>query len=193
MKDSNNQDSAVNSDNIQPVERNLTKRLAVSAVFVGVGLVLSYLNPFAYILIFGTRINPFAHLINGILGVLVGLTFACVAATSIAILRFSLGIGTIHAFHGGISGALIVGISSYILRKKYPKYTNYAALLEPIGTVFIGGTIADIIVPLNGVPSLEGIIIYWYLFFWSSLVGCILAFSTLIVLKRTGISWRDFF
>ncbi len=193
MEKNNSKQSIEEPTEAKFLKANLTKRIAVAAVFVGVGLVLSYLNPFAYFLIFGTKINPFAHLINGLMGVLVGLTFACVTATSIAILRFSLGIGTIHAFHGGISGAVIVGISSYVLRKKFPKYTNYASFLEPIGTIFIGGSIADIIAPLKGVPSIEGMVIYWYLFFWSSLVGCILAFSVLMVLKKAGISWEDFF
>lgn len=176
------------------LKANLTKRFAVAAVFVGVGLVLSYFNPFAYFLIFETKINPFVHLINSLMGVLIGLTFACVTATCIAILRFLLGIGTIHAFHGGISGAVIVGISSYILRKKFPKYTNYASLLEPIGTVFIGGSIADIIAAiLYGVPIFEFILFWWVLFALSCIPGAILGFLMLKVLKKAGITWEDFF
>jgi energy coupling factor transporter S component ThiW len=168
----------------------LTKRVATAGIFIAVGLVLSFLNPFAYFTLFGTKINPFAHFINAITGVLLGLTFACIVALGIAILRFSFGIGTIHAFHGGISGAVVVGSSAYILRKKDPKRIEFAALTEPIGTVFIGGTIAQIIAPIGGI---EGLFIYWGLFAASSIPGCILGFIMLKILRKAGISWEDYF
>ena len=156
------------------IQSNLTKRVATAGIFIAVGLVLSFLNPFAYFTIFGTKINPFAHFVNAITGVLIGTSFSCVTALGIAILRFAFGIGTIHAFHGGIAGAFIVGISAYFLRKNYPKHVELAALTEPIGTVFIGGTIAYLIVPLGGI---EGLFIYWFLFAMSSIPGCILGLS----------------
>lgn len=170
----------------------LTLKVAMTAIFIGLGVVLSYLNPFGYILIFGTKINPFAHLINAITGVLIGVTFSCTTALGIAIIRFSTGIGTIHAFHGGISGALIVGIISYFLRKRKPKYTNLAALFEPIGTVFIGGTIGYLIVPL-GDSIIEGLLTYWWLFFLSSITGSVIGFAILIFLNKIGYSWEIFF
>ncbi|MBA7505326.1 hypothetical protein ES706_03993 [subsurface metagenome] len=40
-------------------------------------------------------------MINGMMGVLVGLSLACTTALAIAVLRFSLGIGSILAFPGG--------------------------------------------------------------------------------------------
>ncbi len=171
------------------VVRNLNKKIATSAIFIAVGLVLSYLNPFAYFLLFGTKINPFAHLVNAITGVLIGLAFSCVAALGIAILRFSLGIGTIHAFHGGISGAIVVGIVACILRKKFPKRVELAALFEPIGTIFIGGTIAQLIAPIGGI---EGLFTYWGLFAASCIPGCIIGYLILLVLKRARITWEDY-
>ena len=168
----------------------LTKRVATAGIFIAVGLVLSFLNPFAYFTLFGTKINPFAHFINAITGVLIGLTFSCIVALGIAILRFAFGIGTIHAFHGGISGAVVVGTSAYVLRKKAPKRIEFAALTEPIGTVFIGGTIAQLIAPIGGI---EGLFIYWGLFAASSIPGCILGFIMLKILRRAGISWEDYF
>jgi energy coupling factor transporter S component ThiW len=168
----------------------LSKKVATAGIFIAVGLVLSYLNPFAYFAIFGTKINPFAHFINAITGVLIGLTFSCIVALGIAILRFSLGLGTIHAFHGGISGAVVVGLTAYYLRKKSPKNVELAALTEPIGTVCIGGTIAYFLVPIGG---LEGILIYWGLFAASSIPGCIAGYLILKVLRRAGINWEDFF
>lgn len=169
---------------------NLSKRVATAGIFIAVGLVLSFLNPFAYFTIFGTKINPFVHFINAITGVLIGLSFSCVTALGIAILRFALGIGTIHAFWGGVSGAIIVGTTAHILRKKCPKHVELAALTEPIGTIFIGGTIAQLIIPLGGI---EGLFIYWGLFAMSSIPGCILGYLMLIALKRAGIMWKDYF
>ncbi len=169
---------------------NITKRVATSGIMVGVGLVLSYLNPFAYFTIFGARINPFAHVINAIMGVLVGIAFGLITATIIAALRFSLAIGSIHAFHGGMSGALVVGLFAYILWKKTPKYVELAALTEPIGTVFIGGTIAQLITPIGGI---EGLFIWWGLFAASCIPGSIIGFIILLALKRANISRVDFF
>ncbi len=164
----------------------LTKRVATSAILIAVGVFLSYLNPFAYFDIFGTKINPFAHIINGISGVLLGVAFSCLTAFGIAILRFSFGIGSIHAFHGGISGALVVGLVATFLKKKYPKYVNLATLTEPLGTVFIGGTIAQLIIPTN-------LFIYWGLFAASCIPGCIIGYVMLEILKKSGISWEDFY
>ena len=168
----------------------LSKRVATAGIFIAVGLVLSFLNPFAYFLLFGTKINPFVHFINALTGVLIGLRFSFIVALGIAILRFSFGIGTIHAFHGGISGAVVVGTSAHILRKKKPEKVEFAALTEPIGTVFIGGTIAQLIVPIGGI---EGFFIYWGLFAASCIPGCILGFIMLKILRRAGISWEDYF
>jgi len=173
-------------------KNKMTIRIAVTAILIAVGVVLSYLNPFAYFTIAGTKINPFAHLINVLSGVLLGLLFSIVTALGIAIIRFATAIGSIHAFHGGISGALIVGITSYILQKKKPKYAEYAAFVEPLGTVFLGGTIAEIIVPIFGIFSMEGVLVYWSLFFLPSIVGCALGFILLKILKDSGYSWENF-
>lgn len=166
---------------------NLTKKVATTGIFVGVGLVLSYINYFAYFEIMGAKIFPFAHFINGIMGVLVGFSFAVIAALSIASLRFPLGIGSIHAFHGGISGAIVVGIIAFVLWKKKPIYVEIAALTEPIGTVFIGATIAYFITPIYP------LVIWWALFAASSIPGSILGYLMLRILKRAGISRKDYF
>ncbi len=166
----------------------LTLKIAMAAIFMAVGITLSYLNPFGYFLLFGTKINPFAHLINVITGVLIGVTFSSITALGIASIRYSAGIGSIHAFHGGISGAVVVGIVSHILWKKKSKYVEYAAFTEPIGTVFIGGTITALIQGF----TLEILLYYWVLFMLSSVVGSALGFIVLKILKRSGYS-RDRF
>jgi energy coupling factor transporter S component ThiW len=173
-------------------KNKMTIRIAVSAILIAVGVVLSYLNPFAYFTIAGTKINPFAHLINALSGVLLGLLFSVVTALGIAIIRYATAIGSIHAFHGGISGALIVGITSYFIQKKWPKYVEYSAFTEPLGTVFLGGTIAEIIIPIYGIFSMQGLLVYWSLFALPSIVGCTLGFIILKILKDSGYSRENF-
>jgi len=185
------------SDNNEKAEKffqsTLNKKIAFTGIFIAVGLVLSYVNPFGYFLIFGTKINPFAHFINAITGVLIGLIFSCITALGIAILRFSIGIGTIHAFHGGLTGAFIVGIVSHFLRKKFPKYVELAAFTEPLGTVFLGGTIGHLIAPIGGIFVIESLFTYWSLFALSCIPGCIMGYIILIVLKQAKMTWEDFF
>jgi energy coupling factor transporter S component ThiW len=169
------------------IQMNLTKRVAACAIFIAIGVVLAFFNPFAFVEILGgPKIFPMAHFINGMTGVLIGISFACTTSLGIAIFRYPLGIGSIHAFHGGISGALIVGITAYILRKKKSKYVEYAALTDPIGTVFIAATIANFISPVT-------LFYWWGLFAAASIPGCILGFLMLKLLKHQGISWKDFF
>lgn len=172
------------------IRTTINKKIAASGIFIAVGLVLSYLNPFGYFYIFGTKINPFAHLINALTGVLIGLIFSCITALGIAILRFSFQIGTIHAFHGGITGAIVVGIVSYFLRKKFPKYVELAAFTEPLGTIFLGGTIGHLI--SGNILSIESLFTFWWLFALSCIPGSIMGFIILIVLNQAKISWEDF-
>lgn len=169
----------------------LTKKIATAGIFIALGTFLSAINPFGYFTIFGTKINPFAHLINALTGVLIGLTFSCITALGIAILRFSTNIGTIHAFHGGIAGALVVGTISYFLRKRYPKYVEVAAFFEPLGTIFIGGTIGHLI--SGNIFLIESLFTFWGLFALSCIPGSIMGFIILMALKPAKISWEDFF
>ncbi|MFX0077332.1 MAG: energy coupling factor transporter S component ThiW [Candidatus Hermodarchaeota archaeon] len=169
------------------IQSHITRRVAVSAIFIAVGIVLALYNPFAFVeLLGGPKIFPMAHFINGITGVLIGVSFGCLTSLGIAIFRYPVGVGSIHAFHGGISGAFVVGITSYILRKKKSKYVEYAALTEPIGTVFIAATIANFISPVH-------LFYWWGLFAAASIPGSILGFLMLKLLKRTGISYKEFF
>lgn len=188
----------MNENNPEPVKISrrkymLNKKIAAAGIFIAVGVFLSAINPFGYFFIFGTKINPFAHAINALTGVLIGLAFSCITAFGIAILRFSTYIGTIHAFHGGISGALVVGTVAHFLRKKYPKHVEYAALFEPLGTVFIGGTIGHLISSFPNIFVIESLFTFWGLFALSSIPGSVLGFAILVALEPAKITWKDFF
>ncbi len=178
------------SKQISRKEFILNKKIATAGIFIAVGTFLSAINPFGYFFIFGTKINPFAHVINALTGVLIGFVFSCITALGIAILRFSTYIGSIHAFHGGITGAIVVGTVSYFLRKRFPKYVEVAAIFEPLGTVFLGGTIGHLI--SGNIFVIESLFTFWGLFALSSIPGSIIGFMILMALKSAKITWEDF-
>jgi energy coupling factor transporter S component ThiW len=193
MTQINSDELRKNNNEKQAFQKSLTRKIASAAIFAGVGVILGHLNPFAFIPIIGAKIFPFAHFINAITGVLIGFAFSTITALTIAIIRFSLALGTIHAFHGHLSGAVIVSITAYFLWKYKPKYVDLAALAEPLGTTFIAGTIAEFITPVRGIVSIEGLLFFWGLFGGSSLTGCVLGYLTLKILRKTGITRDEFY
>ena len=169
---------------IQTMQRKVTLKIVMVAIFTAIGIVLSAFNPFAYIVLFGTKINPFAHLINAISGVLLGPLYAVLVATLIAIMRFSFGLGSIYAFPGGIPGAFIVGIFAYIIAHKKGELRSIGALFEPIGTVIIGGSISSLMSYYIFELQFTPILIMWGLFAASSIAGSILGFIILLMLEK---------
>ncbi|TFG20805.1 MAG: energy coupling factor transporter S component ThiW [Promethearchaeota archaeon] len=168
-------------------EYNLALRVAMAAMFTALGVVLSYINPFAYIVLGGFKINPFAHLINSIVGVFLGPLWGVIVACFIAIIRYSAGIGTVFAFPGGIPGALVVGIIAVVLSAmKKEKYRSFAALTEVIGTVGIGAVICY---AFMGAAST---IYLWGGFAMSSLLGSTVGFVIIRILKKQNIDSSSF-
>ncbi|MBN2154736.1 MAG: energy coupling factor transporter S component ThiW [Candidatus Lokiarchaeota archaeon] len=166
---------------------HLALRVALTAMFTALGVVLSFINPFAYFELGGFKVNPFAHLINAIAGVFLGPFWAVLAALFIAIIRFSVGIGTIFAFPGGIPGALVVGIvAAVISAMKRERFRIIASLCEPIGTVGIGAVISY---AFMGAPST---IFLWGGFAISSVLGSILGFTILLILRKRNINYFQF-
>ncbi len=176
-------------------DSKLTKKIAASAIFIAIGLALAVPNPFIYIQIIGAKIYPFAHMINAMTGVLLGLLFSASTALGLATLRFVLALGSPYAFPGHLSGAIIVGLTAYYLQKKIPQKIDLAALTEPIGTVFLGATIAYLIGPLIGLsPNWDVILLFGYWGSWalSSILGCVFGYIIIKALKKAGISREDF-
>ena len=103
------------------LQRNLTKKITTAAIFIALGLVIAIPNPFIYIQFIGAKIYPFAHLINAITGILIGMLFSLITGLGIATLRFSLALGSPYAFPGHLSGAFMVSLTAHYLEKKYPR------------------------------------------------------------------------
>ena len=163
-----------------------TRKVALAAILSAAAVVLSPVVTFPLPL---ATPFPVQHMVNAIAGVLLGPWYAVMVAVVVGSVRYMLGTGTIHAFPGGIFGGLVVGLAYRYLLKK-----DYAALLEPIGTVLIGAAVSAMIFgPLASQIGLRGrtgtFESFVILFAPSSIPGCILGYLVLKVIRRIGI-WR---
>ncbi len=152
-----------------------TKKIALVAVLVAVTVVLSPIN----FPVGSSKCYPAQHMINSIAGVLLGPWYAAVMALFTGVIRNMLGLGTLHAFPGGIPGALVVG-----LFYRYVK-TDLAALVEPLGTVVIGATISALVVAPYLGKSFT-VAFWWIAFAASSIPGSIIGFIVLTAIRRLG-------
>jgi len=72
---------------------------------------------------------------------------------------------------------------------RYVKKTDFAALTEPLGTVFIGATISTLVVaPYLG--KAFTVVFWWVAFAASSVPGSILGYVVLKALRMSGLSDR---
>jgi len=158
------------------------RKLVTAGVLSALGVVIS---PFLSFPILAFKVYPGQHLINAISGVLLGPWWAALISVIIGTIRIAMGTGTIFAYPGGIPGALVVGFFSWLL-KKLRMREELAALSEPLGTVFIGGTIATLIVaPLVGRSLL--LTATWVTWAMSSVPGSIVGYLVLEGLRKIGI------
>lgn len=189
------------------------KKIALIAVFSALGVVLA---PFSWFEFMGTKANPTQHMVNALLGVLAGPLWAAAAACIIGSIRIAMGVGSIYAFPGGIPGGLVVGVVYWSLKRfRISERIRLAsAFTEPIGTVFIGATlalflVAPLVAPQIGIAPWAGTMnpsesiaekgsLLAFLIFatgWalSSIVGCALGFIVLSILNRARISRKTLF
>jgi len=159
---------------------------ALASLLVAVGVVIA---PFLWFPFMATKAYPGQHMINAIAGVLLGPTWASLIAFAIGLIRIMLNIGTIYSIPGGIPGAIVVGLSARMFRKIGLKF-ELAALTEPIGTIFIGATLAVyVFAPQLGHGEMIGALIPIYVAWASSCIpGSILGFLILEALKHVGIT-----
>lgn len=152
--------------------------------FVGLFIALEVLLSGTSIPVGATKIMPLQHTLNATAGILLGPWYAAVAGLFTAIIRVSLGTGTIFAFPGSVFGGLVVGYVYKTVRK------DYAAFTEPLGTALIGGTLSALIfAPSIGVGG--SVWFFIYLFALSSVPGAIIGYFLVKLLRKVlpDINW----
>ena len=170
----------------------LSVKVAYTTIFTALGIFLAHTFFFPF---FGTLAFPGQHLVNAVAGVLIGPWWASLVAILVGTYRNAVGIGTLFAYPGGIPGALVVGLAYNMLRKKIGVRKALAsALLEPVGTVLIGGTVSLLIIApaighrAAGLIETLGIAGALATFYWgwaaSSIPGCIIGYLILLSLHK---------
>ncbi|MEM2910263.1 MAG: energy coupling factor transporter S component ThiW [Nitrososphaerota archaeon] len=179
----------------------LSRKVALTATFSALGIVLA---PFFWFPFLGTRAYPGQHLINSLAGVMLGPWWAALVAIIIGLIRNALGVGTVFAFPGGIPGAIVVGLIYMLTSRIKSRHLKYvAALFEPIGTVFIGGTISlllvapwaagylkpaqDLLMRMQELGAFTALLTLWSGWAISSVIGSTIGFVILIALERFGV------
>jgi energy coupling factor transporter S component ThiW len=165
----------------------LTRKIGLTAVLAAVAVVLS---PIVSVPLGFAKPFPIQHMVNAIAGVLLGPWYAVLVALVAGTVRNILGSGSVHAFPGGIFGALVVGLVNRYLFK-----SDYAALTEPIGTGLIGAVVSAYLVgpwalSVGLLTSLPTVDVFIILFLTSSIPGSILGLVVLKIIRRAGV-WPE--
>lgn len=159
------------------------KQISLVALLIALGVVIA---PFFWFPVLGSKAYPGQHMINAVAGVLLGPIWAAVIALFVGVIRMSMGIGTIFSIPGGLSGGVIVGLFHLFLKKIKHKHPELAALIEPMGTIFIGGTLAVyVFAPIAGREMF--LIPVWIGWSFSCIPGAIFGFIILEILIKTGV------
>lgn len=154
-----------------------TRKVAQAVVLVAIAVALSPV----FIPIGITKIFPAQHLVNVIGAVLLGPWYAVAVATCAAIIRISLGLGTIFAFPGGMIGAFLAGYAYRLWKNVY-----LAALGEVIGTGLIGATVSALIVGPFFLDKTMALGTFIVAFLASTIAGSIIGLVGLMILKKAG-------
>lgn len=165
-----------------------TRQVSLAVLLIAFGVVIS---PYIWFPILTSKAFPGQHIVNAVAGVLLGPFWAAFIAICIGLIRMSLGVGTIFSMPGGIPGALVVGLFYWILKQSGVKRPELASLAEPLGTIFIGGTLAVYIVaPLVGRNMI--LIPVWIGWSFSCIPGAVVGLIILEALRAAGLT-RDVF
>lgn len=156
-----------------------TRLIAQAVVLIALGVALA---PFTSFPIGIARVNPTQHFINVIAAVLLGPWWATGIAGMIAILRISLGVGTILAFPGGMIGALLAGLIFRARRNMY-----LAALGEVIGTGIIAALVSGLWVAPVFMQTSMALNLLIASFLSSTALGSAIALVVLKALERAGV------
>jgi len=155
-----------------------TKDLARAVILVAVAVALS---PF-FIPVGIAKCFPAQHMVNLLGAVMLGPTYAVAIATIAAVIRNILGLGTLLAFPGGMIGALLAGLAYRATKNMY-----VAGLGEVVGTGVLGSLVSVWIVAPLLLGKTMALATLMVAFSVSTLVGTILGFVALHLLRKGGI------
>lgn len=156
-----------------------TRFIAQAVVLIALGVALA---PFTSFPVGIARINPTQHFINVIAAVLLGPWWATGIAGVIAVLRISMGVGTVLAFPGGMIGALLAGLVFRFTRNIY-----LATLGEIVGTGIIAALVSGLWVAPVFMQKSMALSLLIASFLGSTIVGSAIGLIVLKALERAGV------
>ncbi len=156
-----------------------TRLIAQAVVLIALGVALA---PFTSFPVGIARINPTQHFINVIAAVLLGPWWATGIAGVIAVLRISMGVGTVLAFPGGMIGALLAGL---VFRFTHNIYL--AALGEIVGTGIIAALVSGLWVAPVFMQRSMALSLLIASFLGSTIIGSAIGLIVLKALERAGV------
>ncbi len=157
---------------------NYVQKMVLTALFAGMGFVLSSMVWFP-------NMAPFQHFINVLAAVFVGPYWGCLAALITGCLRMMTG-RTILAIIGAVFGAFLSGF----LYQKSGKKLYMAVIGEMFGTGIISALVAYPAMTILYGMDLQSPFFYIPAFLPSSAMGAFLGVLVVTGLKRAGVFYR---
>ena len=154
------------------------RNLTITAFLIAINVVLSSL---IVIPLGPIKAAPVQHFINVLCAVFVGPWYGLAQALISSILRISFGTGSPFAFPGSMIGVLLSS-----LFYMYRKHIFMASVGEVLGTGVIGSLMC---IPLAWFMGMEDFFVkpLMIAFMVSSVIGSLISYIILIVLKRRGL------
>lgn len=155
-----------------------TKKLTLTAMFIAINVVFSSI---IVIPLGPIKAAPVQHLINVLCAVFVGPWFGLAQAIISSVLRLIFGTGSAFAFPGSVIGVLLASGFYY-----YRKHIFMAAVGEVIGTGIIGSLMC---IPVAWIIGLDDFVVkpLMLAFIVSSIIGSVISYIILMILKRKGL------
>ena len=170
------------------MRNNATKKLAIAAMLVAIGVIGGAWS----IPVGASKCAPIQHMINILAATILGPAYGVIMAFVISVFRNMMGTGTLLAFPGSMCGALLAGLLFNALKnrsipgldKALGKGTIGAIIGELFGTAVLGGICAyPVAVFMMGREA--AIFTYVFPFLVSTLGGTIIGTILYIALRKT--------
>ena len=155
-----------------------TRKFTFTAIFIALNVILS---SFIVIPVGPIKAAPIQHMINVLCAVFVGPWFGLAQALISSLLRVLFNTGSAFAFPGSMVGVLLAS-AFYI----YRRHIFMAAVGEVIGTGIIGSLMC---IPVAWIIGLHDFAAkpLMLAFLVSSIIGSVISYIILMVLKQRGI------